>query len=261
MQTHFGKRFELPPADRIIRTMLGALINSAGIVLGGVLALFLKKPVPAASQSRLKILLGAFTVWLGLRLTVASLNGSVPQALKQLGIVLLAMMLGKLAGKLMRLQALSNSIGQFATRKMAASGSGPQFNEGFQVGTALFCAAPLAILASVQAGLSPNGFSNLFLVKAVMDGMAALAFSATFGWGVTLSAISVLAWQSALVKAVALLEPTLRHHAQPLVDSVNATDGLLVFCVALIILRLKKVAVADYFPSLALAPLLTWWLW
>jgi uncharacterized membrane protein YqgA involved in biofilm formation len=72
------------------------------------------------------------------------------------------------------------------------------------------------------------------------------------------SAFSVLAWQSAILKAVALLEPALRH--QDLVDSVNATAGLLIFCVALIILQLKKVAVADYFPSLALAPLLTWWL-
>ena len=27
------------------------------------------------------------------------------------------------------------------------------------------------------------------------------------------------------------------------------------------LLELKKIAVADYFPSLVLAPLLTWWLW
>jgi uncharacterized membrane protein YqgA involved in biofilm formation len=40
-----------------------------------------------------------------------------------------------------------------------------------------------------------------------------------------------------------------------------ATDGLLTFCVALIVLQIKKVAVADYLPSLALAPLLTRWLW
>jgi uncharacterized membrane protein YqgA involved in biofilm formation len=237
----------------------GALINSAGIVLGGVLALVLKKPVSDAAQNRLKILLGAATVYLGLRLTLLSLNGSVRQVFKQLGLMLLAMTLGKLAGKLLRLQALSNRVGQFATRKMAAAGSAPQFNEGFQVATMLFCAAPLSILASVHEGLS--GFSAVFLVKAVMDGMGALAFATTFGWGVILSAISVLAWQGTIIRCVALLEPALRHHPQPLVDSINATGGLLVFCVALIILQLKRVSVAEYLPSLALAPLLTWWLW
>ena len=236
--------------------MLGPLINSAGIVLGGVLALVLKKPVSVTIQSRMKIILGVCTVAYGLRLTVASLNGSLAQVLKQLAIVLLAMTLGKLAGKLMRLQTLSNAIGQFASRQIAAAGSRPQFNEGFQVATALFCAAPLAILGSVQEGL--NGFAKIFYIKAVMDGMAAMAFVATFGWGVILTAISVLAWQGAIIRCVAMLEPALRHQAQPLIDSVNATNGLLIFCVALIILQLKKVAIADYLPSLALAPFLTW---
>ncbi len=244
----------------MIRPMVGALINSAGIVLGGILALVLKKPVSAANQSRARVLLGVFTVWFGLTLTLSSLNGSAVQRLKQLAIVLLAMALGKLAGKLLRLQRLSNAVGQFATRKMAAAASGkPQFNDGFRVATALFCAAPLAILGSVSEGLT--GFAQVFCVKAVMDGMATMAFARTFGWGVMVSAIPVLAWQGAIIRGVALLEPTLRLQAAPLLDSINATDGLLIFCVALIVLQIKKVAMADYLPSLALAPLLTRWLW
>jgi hypothetical protein len=246
----------------MIRPMVGALINSAGIVLGGVLALVLKQPVSATNQSRARVLLGAFTVWFGLTLTLSSLNGSVGQRCKQLAIVLLAMALGKLAGKLLRLQKLSNAVGQFASRKMAAAASGkPEFNDGFRVATGLFCAAPLGILGSVAEGLSQNGFSKVLCVKAVMDGMATMAFSKTFGRGVMVSAIPVLAWQGAIIRGAALLAPALRHHAEPLLDSINATDGLLVFCVALVILQLKKVALAEYLPSLALAPLLTWWLW
>ena len=41
-------------------------------------------------------------------------------------------------------------------------------------------------------------------------------------------------------------------------DSINATGGLLVFSVALVILELKKIELADYLPSLVFAPLLTW---
>jgi uncharacterized membrane protein YqgA involved in biofilm formation len=88
-----------------------------------------------------------------------------------------------------------------------------------------------------------------------------MAFTKTFGWGVVVSAIPVLAWQGAIIRGVALLEQPLRLQAQPLLDSINATDGLLIFCVALIVLQIKKVAVAEYLPSLALAPLLTRWLW
>jgi len=35
---------------------------------------------------------------------------------------------------------------------------------------------------------------------------------------------------------------------------------LLIFCVALIVLEIKKIALADYLPSLLVAPLLAW-LW
>jgi uncharacterized membrane protein YqgA involved in biofilm formation len=44
-----------------------------------------------------------------------------------------------------------------------------------------------------------------------------------------------------------------------LVDSVNAVGGLLVFSVALVMLGLKRIALADYLPSLIVAPLLTLW--
>jgi uncharacterized membrane protein YqgA involved in biofilm formation len=53
------------------------------------------------------------------------------------------------------------------------------------------------------------------------------------------------------------LLPLLEPHR--LVDPVNATAGLLIFCVALIIFEVRKIEVTDYLPSLVFAPLLTWW--
>jgi uncharacterized membrane protein YqgA involved in biofilm formation len=157
------------------------------------------------------------------------------------------------------LQKFSNSIGQYATRALAANGKEKRFSDGFLLATALFCAGPLGILASVQEGL--NDFSPLFLVKAGTDGLATMAFCATFGWGALVSAVPVLAFQGLLIRCVQALEPMLRNQPWPLLDAINATDGLLIFCVALIILEVKKVRVAEYLPSLILAPLLMRWLW
>jgi len=212
--------------------MTGALINALGIVAGGAFGLAAKKPIPPPYPLAMKVVLGVYTVWFGLKLVWVSFNGRFRQVMGELGLVLLALMLGKIAGRLLRLQKLSNSIGRRATQTLAAKESPNRFNDGFLMATALFCAGPLALLASVQEGM--NGFSPIFIVKAGIDGLATYAFCQTFGWGVILS---------------------------PLIDAVNATDGLLIFCVAMIILGLKKIEVADYFPSLAFAPLLTWWLW
>jgi len=43
-----------------------------------------------------------------------------------------------------------------------------------------------------------------------------------------------------------------------LVNSVNATGGILIACVGLLIFELKKIPFTDHLPSLIYAPLLTW---
>jgi uncharacterized protein len=239
--------------------MTGALINALGIVAGGAWGLAARKPIPPPYPLALKIMLGVSMTWLGLKLTWASLNGSFLQLLGELGIVVLAMALGKMIGQWLRLQKFSNSIGRHATQTLATPTGQRRFNDGFLLATGLFCAGPLAVLASAQEGF--NGFSPVFVVKAGIDGLATYAFCQTFGWGVMLSAMPVLAFESVLIRGAQLLAPVLPQRSFQLIDAINATDGLLIFCVAMIILGMKKIEVADYFPSLALAPLLTWWLW
>ncbi len=236
--------------------MTGAIINALGILLGGAAALVTTRPIPAQIQNALKWALGAAIVWFGLKLTWNSVNGSFWQILKQLAIVLLAMALGQFIGKLLRLQKHSNRVGQYAARAVAAPGANPPFNVGFVVGTALFCVGPLGVLGSVQEGL--DALSPVLILKAIIDGLTAMSFVKTFGWSVMAAALPVLALEGVLIRGAALAGVALRHSPLPLADSIAATDGLLIFSVALIILEVRKVAVADYLPSLALAPFFTW---
>lgn len=239
--------------------MIGVAINAVGIVAGGIVGLNKKQRLTAANESFFKVAMGAATVFLGLQLTWQNLNGSIGILFKQLVIVLLSMTIGKLIGQLLQLQKCSNSIGKFATSKMSsANPSQAKFSDGFVVAALLACASPLAVFASVQEGLSGNGFAPVFVVKAVMDGLAAMTFVSIFGWGVMVAAVPVVAFQGTIFLLVGRLAPTLER--QDLVDSILATNGLLIFCIALIILNLKKIKLADYLPSLAIAPLITW-LW
>jgi uncharacterized protein len=237
--------------------MIGAALNVAGILVGGLVGLAWPKRLTAANESYIKVALGAFTVFYGLRLTWLSLNGSIPQILKQLLIAVLALMLGKMTGRLLHLQKMSNQLGREARDRItAANPADPRrLNEGFKTCAVLFCAAPLAILGSVQDGLS--GYFYPLAVKAVIDGLATLGFVRLFGWGAMLAALPVLAFEGTItLVCTQFLKPVLE--TRGLVDSINATGGLLVFCVALIILELKRLELADYLPSLAFAPLLAW---
>ena len=84
-------------------------------------------------------------------------------------------------------------------RRLAA-GAGWPARPGRSSGTAssrgswsprcVFCTGPLTILGSLNDGLG-NGADQLFL-KSVLDGFAAIAFAASFGWGVAASALTVV---------------------------------------------------------------------
>jgi hypothetical protein len=92
-----------------------------------------------------------------------------------------------------------------------------------------------------------------------MDGLAAMGFVSVFGWGVALSAVPVLVFQGTLTLfCERFLAPFLE--ARQLVDPVNATGGLLIVCISLLIFDIRKIELTDYLPSLVFAPLLAWWL-
>jgi len=242
----------------VLGTILGTILNVAAIVLGGLAGLVIRKQPSASTQSFFKVVLGAATVYFGLRLTWMGINGSFGQCLKQLGIVLLSLSLGNLLGKLLRLQKASNRIGTLTRERMARATpqNSQRFTDGFIVCSLLFCAAPLGMLGAIHNGLDHDYFFPL-AIKAVMDGLATLSFAALFGWGVILSAVPVLIFEGTITLLCAnSLAPFLQAHN--LTDSLNATGGLLIFCVSLLIFEVRRVPVTDYLPSLVIAPLLTY---
>lgn len=236
--------------------MIGTIFNAAAIVIGGIAGLTMKQPLSGSTQAAFKIFLGACVTFFGLRLTWLSISeGSAGQAFKQLLVVVLAMILGKLCGRLLRLQKLSNRLGQFAKTRMEHAQTSPtkRPSDGFNACTVLFCAAPLGIVGATTDGLS--AYSTPLIAKAVMDALAAVAFVPLFGWGVMLSAIPVLAFQG----SITLIAREIARTIDPqLVLSINATAGLLIFTVALVIFQLKRIDLADYLPSLVFAPVITW---
>ncbi|HZQ47129.1 MAG TPA: DUF554 family protein [Verrucomicrobiae bacterium] len=238
--------------------MTGTILNAVGILLGGLLGLLLARQFTAPTQLALRGLMGVLTVFLGLRITWESLNGNFFQMFKQLVVVVLALMLGRLLGRLLQIQRTLNRLGQYASRRFAEvrPDDPNRMNEGFVICALLYCAGPLGPIGAVADGLT--GYWQPLAIKMVMDGLAAMGFVSIFGWGVLLSAFPVFVYQGTITLVVHRFEPFLREHS--LVDSINAVDGLLVFCVSLIVLELKKLELADYLPSLVMAPLITW-LW
>lgn len=237
--------------------MIGTALNSGGIVLGGLYGLLRRKPLSPATESYLKVALAAFTVFYGLKLTLTSLHGSAWQISKQLLIAVLALGLGRWTGTLLRLQETSNRLGQMARARMEAAGGPGQgrFSDGFQTCAVLFCIAPLGLIGAIEDGLADYFYP--LAVKAVMDGLATMGLVRLLGWSVIFSALPVLALQGSITLVCAQwLKPVVLRFG--LADSINATGGLMIFSVALVILQLKRIPLADYLPSIVYAGVLAW---
>lgn len=239
--------------------MTGTLINTGAVLVGGMAGLAFRHGPSARIEVRLKRILGVLVIYAGFSTTWKALGHSgLSQVPKQLFIVFFSLILGNAIGMGLGLQRRLNSAGEFARKAMsnAQSGEGNRFSEGFVTCTLLFCVGPMAIIGAIEDGLG-NNFKTLAL-KSVMDGLAAMAFAKTFGPGVLLSALPVLAYQGTITLAAGSLSPFLNEHPDMLY-ALNAAGGLLVVCISVVILEIHKVPLANYLPTLIVAPLLAWW--
>ena len=236
---------------------IGAFLNALGILFGGLFGLARRKPLSARTQIFFRNALGTATVFFALRLVWLSLNGTFLSCLKQFFLAALAVTLGNLLGKLLRLQKLSNRLGRYATGLMASAEHNParKMADGFCACTILFWAAPLGLIGAVADGLA--GYFYLLAIKAVMDGLAMTSFVKMFRWPAALSALPVFAFLGVITAVCQVyVRPFLDQHE--LIDSVNAAAGLSASAVALVIFEARKVELANYLPALAVAPLLAW---
>ena len=239
--------------------MTGAFLNALGILIGGLFGLALRQPLSLRVQLFFRSLLGLFTIFFGLRLAWLSINSPVLSALKQIFIALLAMMIGKLLGKWLGLQRISNQLGRYAGN-ILSSAPPPGMAAGFSACTVLFCVAPLGLIGAVADGLS--GYCYLLAVKAIMDGLATSGSIKALGWPATLSAFPVFLVLGTITVACRLYAvPFLTSHTSrgdDLVNAISIVIGFISCGVALVIFQVRKVELANYLPGFAVAPLLAW---
>ncbi|WP_248582080.1 DUF554 domain-containing protein [Nocardioides sp. InS609-2] len=236
-------------------TGIGTLTNVATVLLGAGLGVLLGHRLPERTRDVVTDALGLVTLliagtsaWAVLDPVLADAVGSSAPML----IVLGSLLIGGIAGSLLRLESRVESLGGWLQRRLAG-GAGTaerhRFVEGFVVSSLIFCTGPLTILGSLSDGLG-NGADQLFL-KATLDGFAAIAFAASFGWGVAASALTVLVIQGGLTIVGVALGDVL---SDAQLAALTATGGLLLVGVALRLLRIREIPVADLLPALVVAP-------
>lgn len=236
----------------------GTVVNVATVLLGSGIGVVLGNRLPARTRTVVTDALGLTTLLVA-ALAAATIND--PALSDAVGssapilIVLGALLLGGIAGSLLRIEDRLEGAGAWLQRRLTRSSNSAErrrFVEGFVAASLLFCVGPLTVLGSLSDGLG-NGADQLIL-KATLDGFAAIAFASSFGWGVAASAVTVAVVQGSLTLVGGLLGQLLP--AAHLV-ALSATGGLLLVGVGLRLLQMKLMPVGDLLPALLVAPALT----
>lgn len=234
---------------------LGTVLNVLAILLGASIGISLGTRLRAPSQRLITDVLGLVTA-LG---AVSALAPLWSDAFREkfaeglpLLVILLTMILGGLIGSALDLETRLDRLGEFLRSKFRASKESP-FIEGFVSSSLLFVIGPLAILGSVSDGAS-RGIDQLIL-KSSLDLFAAMAFASTLGWGVAASIIPVAIYQGAWT-VIGWFAGNILESYQ--IDAMSIVGGLLLIGIALRLLEMKKIAIANLLPALFLAPLIAY---
>ena len=232
--------------------MTGTFINVVAALVGGALGLLIGARLPQRLRTTVVAGMGLFTAEIGIKLFLKTDN-----PLLVLGALVLGALLGEWAQIEDRLQSLGGVLGKkFAARGGTGDGGAGESNfvRGFMVSSLLFCVGPMAILGSIQDGLT--GDYQTLAIKSVLDGFAALAFASTFGVGVLFSAVPLLVYQGGISLLAGQLDALL---TVPMRNELSATGGVILTGLAFSsLLEIKRIRVGSFLPALAIAPLLVW---
>ena len=234
----------------------GTLLNVTTVLVGSGIGVLLGNRLPGRTREVVTDGLGLVTLLVATTSAASVLDPDLADAVGTSApvlIVLGSVLIGGICGSLLRVEDRLEGMGDAIRRRVphGRGGDRERFVEGFVTASLVFCVGPLTILGSLDDGLG-RGIDKLAL-KATLDGFASIAFAASLGWGVAASALVILVVQGSLTLLAALLGDLL---PAVQISALTATGGLLLVGVALRLLRIKPVPVADLMPALIVAPAL-----
>jgi uncharacterized protein len=246
--------------------MTGTLLNVITIIVGGCVGVLLGGRLPERLRQTVVAGLGLFVLVLGVQTFFQTHNSLV---------VLGSLLIGAMLGEWLQVEEGIRNLGRwlearFSGRKAKSIVSAADLSEGevsaaaaavlkqerfvrgFFTASLVFCVGPIAILGSIEDGMTGN--YQLLAVKAILDGFAAMAFASSLGIGVVFSALPILLYQGGISLAAVQIRPII---SDLMLSEMSATGGVILVAIAISsLLEIKQIRTGSFLPALLVAPIL-----
>ena len=230
--------------------MLGPTVNAIVIVVCGLAGCFLVRGIPSRFEE-------IITKAIGLSIIFVGIKGALDN--QRVLLLIMSMVSGAAIGELINIDGLMNRLGLWAERRlgMGAPGdgnaadnsggakAGRSFSKGFVSASILFCTGSMAIVGSMQSGLTGN--HEILFAKSILDGAISIVFGASMGIGVIFSAFPVFIYQA----GIALASMAVKSFLTPdIIREMSAVGSLLVAALGFNFLGVKEIKVANLIPAI-----------
>jgi len=223
--------------------MIGTLVNTAAVIVGGAIGLLLKKNMPQRITTIYFQAVGLFTLAIGISMVLK---------MDHILIVVASMALGSLLGEWLNIEAGAEKLSEYLKKKFRIGSD--KFSEGLITAFLLFCIGSMTILGTIQEGT--GGSSDLLFTKSLMDFFSAILLASAFGFGVIISAIPLFIFQTILT-LIAMYAG--RFFTPEIIQGLTSVGGILLIGLGINILEIKKLRIMNMLPALVVVALLLWW--
>lgn len=213
--------------------MLGTIVNTLSIIFGSLIGLLFKGSIPEKYTKTIMHGIGLAVILIGLKTALKT---------DAILIVIISLAVGSLLGELLRVEDRLDQIGNLIGRRLSKDGEG--ISKGFVSASLLYCVGAMAIIGSMESGLTGN-HQTLF-AKSILDGIGSVLFASTLGIGVLFSAVTVFIYQG----LITLTASSIKHFLLPeVVSQMSAVGGLLILAIGIGLLEIKKIKIGNMLPA------------
>jgi len=222
--------------------MLGTIVNALAIIGGSLVGLLFSRGIPERYKEIIMSAVGLSVILIGVKSALVS---------DDLMVVIFSVIIGAAIGEFLKIEAQLEQLGRFFERKVTAkSGDSGSFARGFVTASLVFCVGSMAIVGSLESGLTGN-HQTLF-AKSILDGVTSIIFASTMGIGVLFSSVPVFLYQGVITITAVFMKSFL---VAETIAQMTSVGGLLILSIGLNLLGITKIRIGNLIPGIFL-PLL-----
>lgn len=218
--------------------MLGTIVNTIAVIIGGSIGILLKRGLPEKISDTVMKGLALSTLYIGISGALKGQNTMV---------LIISIVIGAIIGEAVDLDDKLNSLGNFIERKFKYKNKNTSIAEGLVTASLLFCVGAMAVVGSLQSGLTGN--NEMLFTKSILDFVAAIIFASSLGVGVIFSSIFIFMYQGTLTLLAQFISPYL---GEIVIAEMTCVGSLLIIALALNMMKVSRFKVMNYVPAIFL---------